>query len=344
MIAITGVGVVAGGGAVEVGGMFDEELPGPVAHVIRDFDVRAQLGRKGTSGYDRTTALAVVGCGRALESIGSAVDGHDRARFGVVLGTTAGGVRATSDFSRATIVEDRPYHVNPVLFPAAVMNSAAGHSAIRYGLKGVNATIAAGQLAGVRTLRYTGMTLARGYADAVLVGAAEEFSPHTAWADHLRYGGRGVLPGEGAVVFVAERAADVRAAGRVPLAEVLATAVSTSGDLSEVLRRALAKAEVKPSEVWAVATGERGIPERDHGEVTAVAEVFGDVERIRVKETVGECHAASGAFQVAALLERSAIDSDVDGRPSVVTGTTSDGAVGAVVLRGWRRADRGDGV
>ncbi|MGH3858833.1 beta-ketoacyl synthase N-terminal-like domain-containing protein [Actinokineospora sp.] len=341
-----------GSGPVAVDEMFDEPLPVGKAYAMPTFSAREHLGRKGSSSLDRTTALAAVGCGQALADASVTVDEESRRRFGIVLGTTAGSVRATSEFSRATVVEDKPYHVNPVLFPTAVMNCAAGHSAIRYGLKGVNATVAGGQLAGVQCLRYARNLIGRGYADAVLVGAAEEFSPHTAWADHLRWGGQGVPQGEGAVVFVTERTSEVRAAGRTPEAEVLAAQVGTvlpgasaAEALAGCVGHALSQAGVRADEVWAVSTGERGIPERDEPESASVDAVFGArAKRVRVKELVGECHAASGAFQVAALLAAHRADAGLDGRVSVVTGVTSDGAVGAVVLRGWRRASGDHGV
>ncbi|MGX4687691.1 beta-ketoacyl synthase N-terminal-like domain-containing protein [Streptomyces sp. JNUCC 63] len=369
-LAITGWGVVSSlaigadeftaalredrSGLRDVTGMFDEELPEDQAFAMPDFKVRDHLGRKGTSFFDRSTALGLLGCTLALGDTDLTVTDDNRDRVGIVLGTTAGSIKATSDYSRETLENDRPYLVNPVLFPNTVMNCAAGQSAIWHKLKGVNATVAGGQLAGLSALRYARNQIRRGYADALLVGSVEEFSPHTAWFTHRRHSaeeGRAKL-GEGSAVFVVEDAATVRAQGRRPDAEVLAVEVGTFGapgrepdagaGLADVIRRALARAGVEPSQVRAVATGESGIARLDDIERRGTEAALGtEVWRVRAKQWVGECHSASGSLQIAAVLAGHRGHPELDGAVSVVTSVSSDGGVGAAVLRGWHRA-RGD--
>ncbi|MFD8588241.1 beta-ketoacyl synthase N-terminal-like domain-containing protein [Streptomyces sp. NPDC059637] len=349
-------------GLRDVTGMFeDEDLPAAEACAMPDFRVRDHLGRKGTSFFDRSTSLALVGCSLALDDTDLAVGDDNRERVGIVLGTTAGSIRATGEYSRETLVQDRPYLVNPMLFPNTVMNCAAGQAAIRHRLKGVNATVAGGQLAGLSALRYARNLIRRDYADALLVGSVEEFSPHTAWGTHHLYAdddGRAPV-GEGSAVFVVEDAAAVHRAGRLPDAEVLAVEVGTyapadgrpeAGDrgrpgaaegLATCIARALERAGAAPSEVWAVASGESGVEHRDAVERRGIEAALGTTaERLRVKRSTGECHSASGSLQIAALLGRHRIDPALDGRLSVVTSCSPDGAVGAAVLRGWHRARR----
>jgi 3-oxoacyl-[acyl-carrier-protein] synthase II len=369
-LAITGWGVVSSlavgadeftaaldegrSGLRDVTGMFDERLPEDQAFALTDFRVRDHLGRKGTSFFDRSTALGLVGCTLALDDTDLTVTDDNRERVGIVLGTTAGSIKATSDYSRETLENDRPYLVNPLLFPNTVMNCAAGQSAIWHKLKGVNATVAGGQLAGLSALRYARNQIRRRYADALLVGSVEEFSPHTAWFTHRQYfaeEGRVEL-GEGSAVFVVEDAATVRAQGRRPDAEVLAVEVGTYGapghepdagaGLAGCVRRALDRAGVDPAEVRAVATGECGITRLDDIERRGTEAVLGtEVRLVRAKEWVGECHSASGSLQIAAVLAGHRGHPELDGAVSVVTSVSPDGGVGAAVLRGWHRA-RGD--
>src|SRR5207248_2320963 len=91
---------------------------------------------------DRLVAtIESLGAGeRELEDGGLEVDDRGRGRVGVVLGTTVGSLRSMSDYTRETLIEERPYLVSPALFPNTVMNCAAGQSAIRHGLAGINAT------------------------------------------------------------------------------------------------------------------------------------------------------------------------------------------------------------
>ncbi|TDC01156.1 beta-ketoacyl synthase, partial [Nonomuraea longispora] len=170
------------GGPRDVGKMFGEPLPTDRAHALPDFDVRSHLGRKGTSNYDRTTALAVVASGEALREAGESASPD---RVGVVVGTTLGSFRAAGEFSRETLIRDRPHHVAPGRIPSSVMNGAAGQTAIRYGLHGVNATIAGGAIGFFGALRYAATVLRRGYVDTIVAGAVEELSPHRMWQGAL---------------------------------------------------------------------------------------------------------------------------------------------------------------
>ncbi|WP_404955507.1 beta-ketoacyl synthase N-terminal-like domain-containing protein [Streptomyces sp. 147326] len=366
-LAITGFGILSGAGlgpealaaAVasphpspsDVSGMYEEPLPRQEAHVLMDFNVRDHLGRKGTSFFDRATSLGLVACKAALADSDLVVDDGNRDRIGITLGTTAGSAKSTSDYSRDTFIQDRPYLVNPLLFPNAVMNCTAGQAGIRFGLKGPNATVAGGSMAMHNALRYGRNLINCHYADALLVGSVEEFSPHSAWAAHFGQSVEGGdLPaGEGAAVFVLERADDVRAAGRPMDGEVLAVEVGVfdppgpdgafAAGLEACLRRALSRAGVAPDEVATVATAWSGMPRLDDAEEAAVTSVLGtDVPRLRVKEATGEAFSATGAFQVAALLARHRGEPARDGEISVITTRSAEGAAGAAVIRGWSRA------
>ena len=343
-------------GPVDASGLFEDPLPRPDAYAIVDFNIRDYVGRKGSSTYDRSTSLSTVACQLALADTDLKVDDDNRSRVGIVLGTTAGSAKSTSDYSRESFTQKRPYLVNPLLFPNAVMNCAAGQAAIRYGLKGVNATLASGELAAVTVLRYARTLVAGDYADALLVGAVEEFSPHSAWATHfaMQEAGATTPNGEGAAAFMVESAARVRAAGRRMDAEVLATEFGQyaepgeSPDMGDGLRhcltRALKRAGVEPEQVWAVASAENGIRQLDEIEDNAIRAVLGGAERIRIKERTGECYSASSVLQIAALLARHRSDPSADGRVSVVTCRSVIGSVGAIVLRGWSRGPRDHGI
>lgn len=339
--AAAGVGGRAPDGPPSVEGFCDEPLPRPSGHVLHGFDVRAELGRKGTSSYDRNTALAVVCARDALASAGWADPGPAAGRVGVALGTSLGSFRSTSDYSRETLVQEKPYLVNPVLFPNTVMNGAAGQVAIRYGLRGVNATVTGGPLAFLNALRYACGAIDRGYADVVLTGAVEEFSPHRAWAQHLVDPDAAGATGEAAGLFLlaGPAAPDRLRAG--PAGRVLAVATgfgpggAAQADvaLAGCVRRALRRADVDPGEVGAVLTGESG--EDDHREYAPAAAALGyRPDRVLAAPLFGRCDAASGAVAMALLL--------ASGRtgPALITARGADGAVGAAVVEGC--ADGGD--
>ncbi|HEV2371953.1 MAG TPA: beta-ketoacyl synthase N-terminal-like domain-containing protein [Streptosporangiaceae bacterium] len=337
--ALAGAGQAAMGGRGTVGtytpvaDRFDD-LPCPSAPVVTGFDVRARLGRKGTSTFDRATALAVVACGQAIDDAHLDLAASDRSSVGVVLGTTTGSLRSTMSYSRETLVAERPYLVNPMLFPNTVMNCAAGQAAIWFGLHGVNTTIAGGPLAFLQAMRYALGALERGHAQTLLVGAVEEYTPETAWSSALT---DGCDAGEAVAVFVVERGPGTR---RPRTADVLATATAfcpsgKDGDVAGILagcvRQAVTRAGVAPADVVAHAAG--GAAQ----EPDAVAAALGHQPRslLSIAE-FGDCRAASGGLALAAVLGWHWHGDGPDGAVSLLTGRSRDGAVMAAVVRGWR--------
>jgi 3-oxoacyl-[acyl-carrier-protein] synthase II len=325
---------------VDVTPDWQEPLPAARAHALLGFTAREHLGRKGTSTYDRATSLAVLACRDALSDAGIDPGATDRARVGIVLGTTVGSFRSTSDFSAETLIQPKPYLVNPSLFPNTVMNSAAGQAAIRLGLRGVNATLAAGRPAALHAVRYAVNAIRRGHADVVLAGAVEEFSPHRAWAGHLTGAGGDVPIGEAAAVVVLSRSG-AEAPGRRPDAEVLAVGAgygpSRSGGgeraLESCVHRALDVAGVAGPDVTMLLTGERSWD--DDRETGPATRALGHrPRRVLVARRFGDCEAAGAAVALASLLARHR-DGERDGEVSLLTSRSADGGVAAAVVRGW---------
>jgi 3-oxoacyl-[acyl-carrier-protein] synthase II len=333
---------------VELKALGHSSLPSSTAHALPDFDVRHWLGRKGTSFLDRRSALAMVACGQAIEDAALTVDDGNRQRVGIALGTTWGSLKSMVDYTLQTLTEERPYLVNPILFPNTVMNCAAGQAAIRYGARGVNATLAGGQMAFLHVLRYTANVLFGNHADTMLAGSVEEFTPHSAWAAHLLdNNGRQTPAGEGAAVFVMQRVEESSSAAPACHAHVLATAVGfapggeAAGAIPRVLegciRSALMQANASASDLITILTTETlGNPSIEECALTAV---FGRSvpPKIVIRRFLGECHAATGALQLAVLMSLHREDASRDGSLSLMTAWTQDGSVGAAVVRGWRR-------
>ena len=306
------------------GSLTPEPLPPGEAHAFLGFDIRQRLGRRGTSFYDRVTGLAVVACGDALTDAGLVVDDTNRHRIGVALATTLGSFKSTSDYTRDTLTQDKPYLVNPVLFPNTVMNCAAGQAAIRHRLKGVNATVTGGPLAFFSALRYAANAIRRGYADTMLVGAAEEFSAHRAWATALDPAADGTGAGDGAAVFVLT-------GGEGDLAvRAVATGYGPGGAadaaLAGCVRRVLSAAGASAAEVTLLATTELG--HAAGAESGPVAEVLGRrPEELTVTRALGDCGAATPALALATVLELR------PGGLTLLTARDADGGVGAALVR-----------
>ncbi|MGH3760665.1 beta-ketoacyl synthase N-terminal-like domain-containing protein [Actinophytocola sp.] len=309
----------------------DTWLPEPdAARIVPDFDIVDQLGRKGTSSMDRTTALAVSTAGRLRKDEAGSVLPDDRT--GVVLGTTSGSTPTQFAFTAESLTRRKPYFVNPAMMPFSLMNSAAAQCASWHGLTGPNTTIAAGRLSGIATLRYADRLLRTGRASGLFAGAAEEYGGARALLERHR-GGTGPL-GEGCAMLFLRPSGE---GNRSALAEVVALDVrlAVAGEprvaLVGCLRRVLAG--TAPRDVWGVALSgpDSAVTTMEHD---AVAEVLGlEVERVIVPaELVGDTGGATGAFQLASLLGL-AEGFDVRGRVAVATAVDRDGMVGCVVVR-----------
>jgi 3-oxoacyl-[acyl-carrier-protein] synthase II len=289
---------------------------GRPAHRVPDFDIAERLGAKGTGSMDRSSALAVATVGDLLQGV--ATDGST----GVVLGTTSGSTATQFAFTRESLVRRKPYFVNPALMPFALMNSAAAQCAIRHGLTGPNTTVANGRMSGLVALRYAGRLLAGGRAGGVVCGAVEEHGAERALLERYLTGAENRL-GEGcAVLFLEPAGAGGALADVVAVDTRLVVDGSPARTLAGSLRRVLREAEVAPGAVSAVALSSSGEVER-----AAVNEVLGDVVTVNPALLTGDTGAATGVFQVAALLGLAGAGW------AIATCADRDGMVGCAILR-----------
>ncbi|MEU9789513.1 beta-ketoacyl synthase N-terminal-like domain-containing protein [Streptomyces sparsogenes] len=319
------------------------QTPDAGACLVPGFDIRQILGRAGTRTMDRAMGLAVTAVRELFEE--AEADEHPVTRgagTALVLGTTLGSAASQQNFSRASFVGDKPYDVPAQLMPNTLMNSPAGASAIRFGLKGPNTTLAGGRPAALLALAYARRLLAAGRAERALVGAVEEYSGARSWLERHSRGAdeeQGAPLGEGCAMLLLEPA-DTLPEDRPALAELLAidVRVDVTGDLPgtlrESVRQALAESGVTPDEVWAAAggglTGAAGEAER-----ALLTEVFGRhaAGRAVCHELIGDTASAQAAFQLAAVLVAASADPASAGRAAVVTSVDREGLVACGVLR-----------
>ncbi|WP_328310100.1 3-oxoacyl-ACP synthase [Streptomyces sp. NBC_00442] len=343
-----GAGIGAGASAVTE--LDRAAWPGPFDRcgLVPDFTAAEYVGKKGTRTMDRVTAIAVTAVGRLLASCGDGLTARPE-EIGLVLGTGSGSVQSIMDFTRDSLVGERPYHVDPARFPNTVMNRAAGQSAIWHGIKGPNTTVAGGWLTGLLALSYAVRLHRGGHCERVLCGAAEEYSTQRAWLEwHGRAPEERETPlGEGAAVFLMETASAARDAGRTPLARVLATrfrAYAERADaqkaLAECVGSALEKAGVAPESVRLVAPLGAGA-ELAALEDAGITDALGAAARpawLRCRPLLGDTSAASNSLQLAAVLAAAGESGLAPGEAALITGVDRDGTVGCAVLGGADRA------
>ncbi|MCW6007295.1 hypothetical protein K1W54_22525 [Micromonospora sp. CPCC 205371] len=321
-----------------------EAYPGPFdrAGLVPGFTVAGQLGRKGTRSMDRLSGLAVTLVRQLLDETGAdAVTDSDE--VGLVLGTGSGSVQSIMDFTAASFTGKKPYHVDPALFPNAVMNRPAGQCAIWHRIRGPNATVAGGAATGLLALSYAARLLRGGHCRQALVGAVEEYSVQRAWLEwHARSAGVDPAPlAEGGALLLMEAPDEAHRADRAPVATVLATRFMAFDEpdqarqvLANCVTAALRSAGVAPEAVEVVAPlGAEGELGRQEERATADA-LGGSTPRVvRCRPLLGDASAASAAFQIAVLLATARPDGRHDTGIGLVTTVDPHGVVGCALLR-----------
>ena len=281
---------------------------------IGPFTTEPELAKGKARRLDRGSQYAVVAARQLLADALYAVEGREE-RTGILLGTGSAGVGPLTEFERQMAVES-PDAASPFLFPNTVANAPASQAAIELGLKGPNVTIIQKDPAALNALFYGRMLLADGRADALLVGAADEWNLvyHRAYESvrATRTADRpGFVLGEGAALVLVENEASARARGaridaRVAGIASRGTAVSPHARradpvvLAAAIREALAEAGLAPAEIGLIHLSRNGSPFTDAAEVAALADVFGTglPRTVAIKDALGE-NPAIGAIQIA---------------------------------------------
>lgn len=335
---------------------------------ISNFQPETHLGSKGLRNLDRTTLLALVAAKLAIEDAKLDITDENRCDIGVVLGSTMGSVHSISEFDKEGLREG-PRYVNPAHFPNTVINSPASQVAIRFGLKGLNATISTGFAASLDAVGYAMDMLHLGRAKALLVGGVEELCIQTFLGFYklgllatsrnghmptfLPFDSQhsGTLLGEGAGFFVLEPLEDAMSRGATIYAELLGYAASfdpasmyryhpEAQGLVEAIRLALTDAGLTSADIDLVSPCANSFKDCDVMEQNALTAVFGgqagNMMLPSAKGVLGESFSAGGAFQLSAGISALVPSSNVNGEQLLINGFGPTGAASALVIGGIR--------
>lgn len=334
-VVFTGAGVITSIGAgVEAfeealyagksGQAVSARLNGAAAAEIVDFTPVPWLGNKGIRVLDRAARLLCVAAQMTLTAAGKTVDpaGEGDPEAGLVCGTMFGGLHSIATFDHTGATEGLA-NVNPADFPNTVINSPTGHAGIKFKLRGVNSTICAGFASGLQAIGYAADFVRFGRVKHVLAGGLEELCDESSLG-FLRTGlaspdglarpfGRdrnGMVPGEGAALWLLESPESAREGGREPLGEICGFGAAhdagsvhglhaSGAGAAAAMREAIAGAGLTPADVSCIFASANGSRLGDEIEARAIAAVFGPGGAPPVcapKAAWGEAMGASGAL------------------------------------------------
>jgi 3-oxoacyl-[acyl-carrier-protein] synthase II len=328
-VPTTWANLVAGRSGVDVISRFDaSDYPVTIAAEVKGFDATTAMPVKEA----RKTGLVVhYGVAAALEAArDSGFELTDPSRAGVIIGSAVGGLPQILE--QHEVLQQRGFErVSPHWLPNKLVDTTTSHVATQLGWRGVNYAIVSACASGSHAIGDAAQVVQRGQADVILAGGTESaivplilagFCSMRALAD-----GRddpaaasrpfdatrsGFVMAEGAAVVLVEELEHALRRGAKVYCEVIgygasndafhvATPHPESIGVIEMMRAALASAEVSPQEIDYINAHGTSTPYNDSAETLAIKTVFGDhahkLAVSSIKSMIGHLFGAAGAIE-----------------------------------------------
>jgi 3-oxoacyl-[acyl-carrier-protein] synthase II len=324
--------LVAGRSGVDVIRSFDaSSFPVNIGAEVKDFDPAAAMSTKEVRRSSTDVHFGVAAAMEAARDAELVVD--EPSRVGVVIGSVMGGLAYT--LRQQAILDERGWErVSPHWLPNTLVDTTTSHVATMLGARGLNYSTESACATGTHAIGEAAAAIERGQADVILAGATESamlpiilagFCAMRALVD-----GRddpaaasrpfdltrsGFVMAEGAAVVVLEELDRARRRGARVYGEVVgygasndayhvATPHPESIGVIEMMRDALSRAGMDPSEVDYINAHGTSTPYNDAAETQAIKAVFGaHAHRMAVssnKSMFGHLFGAAGAVEAVA--------------------------------------------
>jgi len=354
-VAVTGLGLVtplgtgtevnwealvAGRSGIRAITRFDpSSVPARIAGEVPDFEPERFIEKRDIKKMDVFIQYAMGAAQMAMESTGLTFPLARPERAGVIVGVGMGGL-TTLESCLEQFVSKQVRRVSPFIIPRLIPNMAAGHIAIRFGLRGPNYATTSACASGAHALGEAFAMVRDGRQDVMVAGGAEApicllgvggFSAMRALAtgfnDEPERASRpfdvrreGFVIAEGAGVVILEEMEHARRRGAHVFAEMVGygatcdayhmTQPSPDGEgAAECMQLALDDAGLAPDEIGYVNAHGTGTPFNDEAETRAVKRVFGahaaklaiSSTKSMTGHTLGAAGTIEAAFTVLAL-------------------------------------------
>ncbi|MBS1560329.1 MAG: beta-ketoacyl-ACP synthase II [Bacteroidetes bacterium] len=304
---------------------------------VKNYDPLLVISRKEVQRMDLFAQFAMSAAVMAVEDSGIDFEKTDRERVGVVFGSGIGGMW-TYHHQQQNLYERGgvPDRISPFFVPMLISDIAAGHIAIRYGLKGPNYATVSACATSSHSIGDAFMLLQRGNAEVILAGGSEAVicpmgiggfnamkalstrndSPSTASRpfDKER---DGFVMGEGGGMLVLETLEHAMNRGATIYAEICGIGLTDDafhitqpapGGEGAVrsMRLALEDAGLQPTDIDYINAHGTSTPFNDKSESAAIRTVFGDhantLSVSSTKSMTGHLLGAAGAVEAIATV------------------------------------------
>ncbi|MFM7823971.1 MAG: beta-ketoacyl-ACP synthase II, partial [Bacteroidota bacterium] len=274
---------------------------------VRNFDAESVMEKKEARKLDLFSQFGIAAAVEAIEDSGiTKHQGFNPDRVGVIWAAGIGGLRTFWDEAVSFAKGDGTPRFNPFFIPKMIIDIAAGHISIRYGLRGPNYATVSACASSTHALNDAFMLIRLGKADAIVTGGSEAAinepavggfnamhalserndSPETA-SRPFDLNRDGFVMGEGGAAIVLEEYEHAIARGATIYAEMRGGGMSADahhitaphpegfGALN-VMKNALSDAEMDASMIDYINVHGTSTPLGDISEVKAIEGVFGE--------------------------------------------------------------------
>jgi 3-oxoacyl-[acyl-carrier-protein] synthase II len=329
-------GLMAGTSGVAPITRFDASLfPTKFAAQIPDYDPGQYFELKEARRLDLFSQYAIVTSDEAIRDSGVDLDGIDRNRVAVLIGTGIGGFHVFFKETHEFIARG-PRGISPFFIPMLIPDIAAGHVSIKYGFRGPNFCAVSACATGSHNIGLAYDFIRYGTSDYAVCGGTESpisemsvggFNAMKAMStrnDDILRASRpfdatrdGFVLGEGAAMLFLESYDSAKARGARIYAEIVGygfsadahhiTAPDPDGNgVILAMTESLKAAGIRPEEVDHINMHGTSTPLGDVAETNAIKKVFGDhayaMNLNSTKSMTGHMLGAAGAAESVATL------------------------------------------
>lgn len=302
---------------------------------VKGFSPDAWIDPKESKRMDPFVQYGVAAAKQAVQDAGIDFSKLDRWRCGAVVASGIGGLHELQEQDRKYI-EKGPGRISPFFVPKMMLNAAAGHIAIQFGLGGPNWGVASACASANHAMGTALRLIQHGEADVVVTGGTEAALTFLSVAGFSNMGALssrndapekasrpfdknrdGFVLGEGAGILVFESLDHAQKRGAKIYAEVLGigntddayhiTAPDPDGSGgARAMQIALADAGLKPEQVSYINAHGTSTPLNDKIETAAIKKAFGEAARkipiSSTKSMTGHLLGAAAAVELIATI------------------------------------------
>jgi 3-oxoacyl-[acyl-carrier-protein] synthase II len=144
-----------------------------IAGEIKDFRPDVYINKRESRHMDRFAQMAVAAATQAVKDSGlDLANLPDPFRAGSIVGSGIGGL-AEFEEQHTRLIEKGPMRISPFMVPKLMINAAAGHISIVYGIKGPNSGVANACASANNAIGQAFWTIQTGEADIMVTGGSE---------------------------------------------------------------------------------------------------------------------------------------------------------------------------